>query len=678
MRCLFSPYARLRTSTFSAIFLALAALLAAFALPAHAQTFDATTLRQPINLGMNWLVTSGDNPAYAQANYDDSHWIVVDPNKSLKTYFPNERPNVIWYRLHVNVNPNQTGLGLEEWNLSTAFDIYVNGRKLMQSGSVSPYVPYTLGARVLAAIPDDAVKSGSFVIALRIGVSQTDWINAFPGLFPYNLVFGQKAALDGSAWLSTIGLNVLGWFSTLAMVGLGFIALALFTAQRQQREYLWIALMALAMILIQPIQLYELFHNLPAWTTYLTGSFNVIYVILETLMYLAFLRLPVARWMQVLLALSVIGILYNSMEVANGIGTPVTLVLSLTPQLILFAFVIPVLLIIHWQRGNREAGILLIPALLSSLTIFIGLGGFIATLIPANATAAEHFLEVMLNLTVGPFRINLGNLGNCFFALSLAVIIVLRSTRIAAREAQIEAEMEAAREVQRIVVPEDIESVPGLAVETAYEPAQQVGGDFFQVIPASDDSLLVVIGDVAGKGLPAAMLVSVLVGAIRAQAEYTEDPAALLEGLNHRMVGRIGAGFCTAMAARIYPDGAVLLANAGHLPPYLDCKEVDVPGALPLGAKGGTRYETIRFLLPRGSKLTFYSDGIVEATNPAGELFGFERSRTISEQPVAKILETAKQFGQNDDMTAISITRAAASEARQRSNTVAEFGVVTS
>jgi serine phosphatase RsbU (regulator of sigma subunit) len=96
------------------------------------------------------------------------------------------------------------------------------------------------------------------------------------------------------------------------------------------------------------------------------------------------------------------------------------------------------------------------------------------------------------------------------------------------------------------------------------------------------------------------------------------------------------------------------------LPPYLDGQEVAVSGALPLGAKAGTHYETIHFQMPRGSRLTFYSDGIVEAQNPQGELFGFERSRQISMEPVAAIVEAAKQFGQQDDMTVIAITRDAA------------------
>ena len=165
-----------------------------------------------------------------------------------------------------------------------------------------------------------------------------------------------------------------------------------------------------------------------------------------------------------------------------------------------------------------------------------------------------------------------------------------------------------------------------------------------------------VVGDVAGKGLPAAMLVAVLVGAIRAAAEYTSDPAELLVNLNERLVGRSG-GFSTAIAARIGADGSAVLAAAGHLPPYLDGKEIEMPSALPLGVHSGARYETVRLQLDPGSRLTFYSDGIVEAQKQDGEMFGFERAREFSTQPAAAIVAAAQRFGQQDDMTVVAIER---------------------
>jgi hypothetical protein len=226
----------------------------------------------------------------------------------------------------------------------------------------------------------------------------------------------------------------------------------------------------------------------------------------------------------------------------------------------------------------------------------------------------------------------------------------------------LEGEFAAAREVQQVILPERVDAVPGFKVESIYQPAQQVGGDFFQVLPAGEGGLLVVVGDVAGKGLPAAMLVSVLVGAVRGVAAYTKDPAELLASLNERLVGRTQGSFSTALVARIDADGGVTIANAGHLSPYLDGKEVELYAALPLGVVNNAAYQVTHFHLPRGSRLTFYSDGVIEAQNEKGELFGFERGRAISTQSAAAIVEAAREFGQEDDITVVTIERLGAGE----------------
>jgi hypothetical protein len=104
----------------------------------------------------------------------------------------------------------------------------------------------------------------------------------------------------------------------------------------------------------------------------------------------------------------------------------------------------------------------------------------------------------------------------------------------------VELEMEQARELQQhVLIPEPVVS-PMFTVETAYHPARQVGGDFFQVIPQADGSLVIVVGDVSGKGMGAAMLVAVLVGAIRTRADMSPDPGAMLHTLNERLLGRAG------------------------------------------------------------------------------------------------------------------------------------------
>jgi sigma-B regulation protein RsbU (phosphoserine phosphatase) len=243
-----------------------------------------------------------------------------------------------------------------------------------------------------------------------------------------------------------------------------------------------------------------------------------------------------------------------------------------------------------------------------------------------------------------------------------------RHLRVHTEKVLLEAEMAAAREIQQVIVPEKGEIFPGFKVESVYQPARQVGGDFFQVLPAGGDGLLVVVGDVAGKGLPAAMLVSMIIGSIRTTAENSHDPVLMLRKLHDRLVGRTAGGFATALAAHIAVDGVVTIANAGHLSPYLDGKELELPGALPLGIAESGRFEATQFELRPGSRLTFYSDGVVEAQNKNGELFGFERARSISTKSAAAIAEAAVEFGQEDDITVVTIERLASRSIEQAVN----------
>lgn len=234
-----------------------------------------------------------------------------------------------------------------------------------------------------------------------------------------------------------------------------------------------------------------------------------------------------------------------------------------------------------------------------------------------------------------------------------------RHARLRAEKALLESELEAARQVQQVLLPESGKLFPGYAVESVYRPAQQVGGDFFQILPAGDGALFVVFGDVAGKGLPAAMLVSMLVGAIRAASEDSNNPALLLRKLHEVLIGRTSGGFVTALAAHIASNGQVTIANAGHLSPYLDGAEIALPGALPLGVAEGGMYEAVRFELRSGSRLALISDGVVEAQKQSGELLGFDRAKDLSTAPAAAIANAAVQFGQEDDITVVTIERRA-------------------
>jgi sigma-B regulation protein RsbU (phosphoserine phosphatase) len=261
-----------------------------------------------------------------------------------------------------------------------------------------------------------------------------------------------------------------------------------------------------------------------------------------------------------------------------------------------------------------------------------------------------------------PFGVSLP-FGRIAMLCSLGIITVLMVRRYLQGQRQREQwklEIEQARQVQQLLVPATPPATPGFSVESVYLPAQQVGGDFFRVLPGEDGSLLIVVGDVSGKGLKAAMTVSTIVGALRGCT--VRKPTEVLSYLNRVLYGQI-SGFATCTAALISADGGVAIANAGNLAPYRNGEELDVHSGLPLGIEAEGSYVESTYQIEPGDRLTFVSDGVVEAANEKRELFGFARTLAISQEPAHAIAEAAKQFGQQDDISVLSVTRSGVREA---------------
>lgn len=236
-----------------------------------------------------------------------------------------------------------------------------------------------------------------------------------------------------------------------------------------------------------------------------------------------------------------------------------------------------------------------------------------------------------------------------------------RHIRSQIEKARLESEMDAAREVQRVMVPEDIPSIPGYAIECVYRPATEVGGDFFLVIPLKSGRSLVVIGDVSGKGLRAAMIVSMIVGMLGAVGSLTEEPGQILSELNRRLHGRTHDGFATCLVVRLDEAGTLIMATAGHPLPYLNGRETSLAESMPLGLSENESYAQTSADMRDGDRAVLLTDGIPEARDERGALFGFPRVESLlREGASAKALtEAAQQYGQDDDITVISILRKA-------------------
>ena len=150
------------------------------------------------------------------------------------------------------------------------------------------------------------------------------------------------------------------------------------------------------------------------------------------------------------------------------------------------------------------------------------------------------------------------------------------------------------------------------------------------------------------------MTAAVLLGAT--QRRESDHPAELLDHLNQVFGDMRLAGFATCFCAEISQEGSFTIANAGHLAPYHNGQEVALESGLPLGISATTEYTEATLPLVRGDRLTFISDGVVEAQNTQGELFGFERTQAISARSAQEIASAAQAHGQQDDITVLTLT----------------------
>jgi serine phosphatase RsbU (regulator of sigma subunit) len=201
----------------------------------------------------------------------------------------------------------------------------------------------------------------------------------------------------------------------------------------------------------------------------------------------------------------------------------------------------------------------------------------------------------------------------------------------------VEQELELARSIQQTSLPKEVPTLEGWQIAPFYQPAREVGGDFYDFFKLDDDRLGVVVGDATGKGVPAALVVSATSSMLRAVARVlgSSSPGEVLSQVNEALSARIPPNmFVTCFYAILDPLSATLsYANAGHDLPYLrrsdgDVEELRARG-MPLGLMPAMGYEEGEISLAEGHNVLFYSDGLVEAHNPRGEMFGFPRLREL-------------------------------------------------
>ena len=587
-----------------------------------------------------WQLHIGDDPGCAA--------IQAPACTTQKYYYDISRYGTEWQRIEVDLPAalRTQRLGLIVQGEDPIYQVFVNGQFVGGSGDF-PTGEGPQDSRTLLELPSNLIAGGRAVIAIRQRNVHTSLRPE--GFAPAIAPMDQAKIIMDEDTLSYVRASWQHYlcFALLGCVGLVFFLL--FSVNTRLREYFWLGALLCLLFSFRIGELGSIVDfGIPVWlgvVCYSVGNSIQTAIIIEFIFSFLGRRVPwYYRIVEVWGALSLTSILpllhvhfSATVETLSSYSFGFTILIATLTQLILLP-----------------------TCFRSKLAEMRWIGGAILflTLVEARWQAGWALgMGFPQYLQMGSLQVDLRPVAWLLFAVVMLIAMTFRLRRIQDRTRAIEQEVAAARSVQQILIPAETPSVPGLAIETVYKPAGVVGGDFFQVLPLPSGGALAVVGDVSGKGMPAAMTVSLLVGTARTLAHFTQSPGEILTEMNHRMLGRNSGGFTTCLVLGISPDGTVTAANAGHLCPYLDGREISVESGLPLGIAPVDSYPEAAFRIENGAQLTLVTDGVVEARDQHGALFGFARTAEISAQPAEAIAHAAQEFGQDDDITVLTLRR---------------------
>lgn len=539
-----------------------------------------------------------------------------------------------------------------------AYQIFVNGRQLGEFGRFSgDRVTAYSGQPKAFVLPKD-IRSGPLTIAIRMWMdSATPFNSPDAGGMHGPPVFGHRGLVSMQVRL--------GWDDITREIGSGFVemsllllawvvAVSLYSMDRSESAYLWLSLVCAVTFLSNGVVLLS---------NYSTSISQITFVVLWDVI-LRPLRIGLwvcfwAYWFRVvhirLLHRLVWGLVVLSMVGTAmlrppfyGTHVPVAAATILSPVLLILKLGFAVLLFGITYRGIQKQKAEGWMAFFAVLSVAVSL-----------YQSELRLLHIRTSYSLAGFHLTLGTISTIFSLCLITTMLLRRFLHSQQRKEQWKAEIEQARQVQHVLIPVELPTVVGLNIESDYRPAREVGGDFFQILPVAEDgSVVIVLGDVTGKGLRAGMLVALIVGAVRTAFLRTKDPLELLSLLNESLCDR-GSASATGLILRIRRNGQVTLANAGHLAPYMNGREMEMEGALPLGVVSEAEFSEMHFTLDMGDVLVLMSDGIAEAQDENRNLFGFDRVREMLERSISagELAAAAQKFGQEDDILVLRVQR---------------------
>jgi hypothetical protein len=410
---------------------------------------DASHMSRPVSLGNSGLVQWGDKPEYAILSFDDSQWL---PEGSASIPHYSREQNVLWWRIHVKIDSQERKLALEAHDLSSAYEVYIDGQRIGGLGSVDPYRRQSPATKLIYPIPESSVHAGIALIAFRIRLTQSEQLTQ-PLITSDSVVIGIEETLQQLkqlGWLRANGFMLLITFlSTLT----GFAALTLFLAERTRTEYLLVFTEGILSAIVWASQSLSDAPSVSAvwgiWLLVLGGYlFDTVFLLLcEGLCCQRFPRLFRLAWF-IAIALT------YSTQLPGAFGLIPSSVAGIAevPGLVLWFVILPFFLIKYARSGNREAGLLLIPMAFWCFSIYLSVAFALLSVIPRIRNASTAISSWTSSMQVAGFHFDTFSMGLFGFWASLAVIMLLRSVHTIRSQTALHADLLAAREVQRVLV----------------------------------------------------------------------------------------------------------------------------------------------------------------------------------------------------------------------------------
>ena len=594
----------------------------------------------------------GDDLSWAAPSLDESEW----KPESEWTGIATPRP---FFWLRCTFEPGQLATAVKpELQVSgdLAWQVFAGGRIIAESGNLVTGL-HTAGLAIDYPAPEFSDRSHPILVAVRMTFSpEMNGVQPLPALslgdaeLQRNTYWSQVYEHTQSQWLT--------WACYALIASAGLFFLALYWFDRTQRFLLWISLswLSLAVLRINEFLVASSVHysSFLEFFFYAVGQNVEVFIILfffalNRRRVPVFYRIVIAINLYYWAALVVVSFLPLRLAMALRWDTEVDFWMN-TIQVVATLLAITCAPVAFWPlRALRGWQI----PLAAVCNVWMAMDfAYLAVQLPILQ------LDVMaLFLKIQPYR----SLAVAAVVVSMTLLLVQRLRSTNRERAALQGEMDAARQIQRLLVPAALDSASSWSVDAAYLPDREVGGDFYRCRVLPGGTYRVLLGDVSGKGAAAAMTAAMLLGA--SEGHEKSSPGELLSHLNRVLNSSQVGGLATCFCVDLAPDGRATLANAGHLAPYWNGEEVKFASGLPLGVTAHEDYAETGIHLAPGDLLTLLSDGVVEARSATGELFGFERTRALSRHSARQIARAAEAFGQNDDITVLTLSLAAAEAA---------------